>query len=132
MKTRTILLIALCFSSQPALAELSPNEKAAIHRCNIRLKKLPNGAARYESVRALVAKLSKLDPGKANKYFKIGLMKLAKNPQNEASVEFLKKRIIRIVSHSDLPDSMIRMIVKGIQKPETGCFCPTPTPTPVI
>ncbi|HEY9715622.1 MAG TPA: hypothetical protein V6C72_19265, partial [Chroococcales cyanobacterium] len=93
------------------------------------LKKLPNQGAGVAKVQAIVQKLAKLDPAKANTYLKAGLSKL-NSTATQSAVDALTNAITKIVSKSNLPDSKKQQIAGQIQKTIDHFTPPTPTPTP--
>jgi len=129
-----LAVAALFFAvpSAPVLAASSSADKAKIKKYYDQLKKLPTGASPYSKVNSLVTKLSKLDPKKASKYYKLGLTKLS-NATGTASADATKMAtsVNKVLKKSGLPSSQIAKLQKQVDKANDTYVPPaTPTPTP--
>lgn len=125
-----VAVAALFAMPSDVFAASSKATKNKIKKYFNQLKKLPNKAAPAGKVSNLVKKLSKLDPKKANKYYKTGLKKLAPTQANKKSATKLATDVTNIVKKSGLPKSQVNKINKQVKADEKK-FTPTPTPTPV-
>jgi hypothetical protein len=123
-----ILSVATLLFAAPANAFAASSNKTQIAKLLKQLKSLPKGGATSAQVSALVTKLAKLDPAKANTYVKTGLSKL--DPVTaKSTVSALGKKVDAIIKSSSLPDSVKAKIILKSDKVIDG-WKPAPTPTP--
>ncbi len=124
-----VLSVATLLFAAPTNAFAASSNKTQIAKLLKQLKNLPKGGATSAQVSALVTKLAKLDPAKANTYVKTGLSKLdpttAKN-----TVTSLGKKVDAIVKKSDLPESVKKGVLKKSDKVIDSWEPAKPTPTP--
>ena len=127
-----LLTVAVLFLGAPtdAFASSSNSNKKKIKKYFKKLKKLPDHGATAQQVSKLVKKLSKLDPKKAGKYYRIGLTKLNPTPSNKKAATKLQSDVVKIVNKAGLPDNQVKKVVKQTQKDQEKYNGETPTPTP--
>jgi hypothetical protein len=101
-----------------SFAATSDSTKKQIKKYEKKLKALPNAGAAASVVNKYVTKLAKLDPKKANKWYKLGLQKLIVDPNSKANAEKLAKDVTKIVKKSGLSDKDVKKIDKQVNKTE--------------
>jgi len=89
------------------------------------LKSLPNAGASNAKVTQLVQKLSKLDPVKAQVYYKTGLTKLS-SVGAKSTAKSLATSVTKIVQKSGLPAGKVNSLIKQISKSESSYNPPPP------
>jgi hypothetical protein len=110
------LSVATLFFATPTnvFAATSSADKAKINKYYKQLKSLPNAAAPASKVNSLVIKLTKLDPKKATKYFKLGLTKLATGPSADADATKIALGVKKVVVKAGLSSSQVKKIDKQV------------------
>jgi ribonuclease D len=123
----SVAVVAFVFAT-PTSAHAATNPKQ-IKNLSKQLNKLPNQGGPNAKVAQLVKKLAKLDPVKAQKYYKTGLKELAPEAA-ELTALSMAKIVTNIVKASGLPEGKINSIVKTVNRDANKYVPPTPTPTP--
>jgi hypothetical protein len=119
------LLLAVATLLAPVSAQAAASStKKQVQTLFKQLKKLPNAAAPNAKVTQLGQKLAKLDPVKAQTYYKTGLTKLS-SVGAESTAKSLAKTVTNIVKKSGLPEGKINSLIKQIDKSESN-YTPPP------
>lgn len=114
-----LLSVATLFFATPInvfAASASSADAAKIKKYYTQLKKLPNQGASASKVNSLVIKLTKLDPKKAVKYYKLGLTKLTPGPGAPDSAKQIALAVGKIVTKAGLSSSQVAKIQTQVQK----------------
>lgn len=127
----TILLstAAVILSSSDLRAASSSDSETKIAYYTAKLQKLKAGTATYSTVRALTTRLVRLDPKKANYYYKIAIKKLEADLR-VARATRLENALARIVVLSDLAPEQTNQVLQSLRKTEMRVVPEEPTPTP--
>ena len=128
-----LLTVATLFFATPTnvIAATSSGNAAKIKKYFKQLKALPNRATPAAKVSSLVTKLSRLDPKKAAKYYKIGLTKLGyAGGTAAASATKIAALVAKILKKSGLPASQIQKFTQQVKNADLDYVPPTPSPTP--
>ena len=108
--------MALFVAPSTSFAASADKTKTQIKKFSKALNKLPNGAAPANVVGKYVAKLTKLDPKKAKKWYSTGLKKLAIDPGSRDNAKTILESINKIIAKADLSDSQKKKLIKQTTK----------------
>jgi hypothetical protein len=127
----TVLLTtaSLILSSSGLRAASSSNSDTKIAYYTAKLQKLKAGTATYSTVRALTTRLTRLDPKRANYYYKIAIKKMEVDLRVPRASR-LRSALARIVTLSDLTPAQTNHVLQSLRRTEMRVVPAEPTPTP--
>jgi hypothetical protein len=120
---------SLILSSSGLRAASSSNTDTKIAYYTAKLQKLKAGTATYSTVRALTTRLARLDPIKANYYYKIAIKKMQVDLRVPRATR-LRNALARIVTLSDLTPAQTNHVLQSLRRTEMRVAPAEPTPTP--
>ena len=126
----TVVALSFALPVTNASAAISSADKAKIAKLFKQLKGLANAGASSSQVNSLVVKLVKIDPAKANTYFKTGLTKLDNATGTaKSSASKIANTVNKTVSKSGaLSESKKKSVIKQVTKSDTNFNPPPPQP----